>query len=81
MTAEETLGQARMWQELDENGKAEALLRRGAEAGSAAAAFELADLLAGRGEIDAARDHYGQAAARGDADLAAEARRRLHSLP
>ncbi|MEV5710349.1 hypothetical protein [Actinoallomurus sp. NPDC052274] len=27
------------------------------------------------------RDHYGQAAARGDADLVAEARRRLHSLP
>ena len=80
VSAEDTVEQSRMWRAFDEDGKADALLRRGAELGNAAAAFELAELLTGSGEIDAARDHYGQVAASGDENLAAEARRRLHSL-
>lgn len=80
VTAEDTVEQSRMWWAFGEDGKAGALLRRGTELGNATAAFELAEILTGRGEIDAARDHYGQAAASGDENLAAEARRRLHSL-
>ncbi|GLY85939.1 tetratricopeptide repeat protein [Actinoallomurus iriomotensis] len=81
VTAEKALDQARMWQAFEEENKAEALLRRGAELGGAEAAFALAVLLADRGETAAARDHFAEAAARGDATLAAEARNRLHSLP
>jgi Flp pilus assembly protein TadD len=81
VTAEQASGYATMWRAFQEHGKAQALLRRGAELGGARAAFELAELLAERGDVNLARDYYVQAILQAEPALAAEARSRLHALP